>query len=650
MERTGLEQWKSREVARLLSLVEAERRYYQEMVAALPAGLVVLKGDRSILSTNRAFRQTVGLRNEELRGRSIEQLFPSNDLIDRIRSAHVEGNKDPFFVEAGDRTFRFAIVPSEGWDEERELETILMVQDVTDIEARTGSKAVAPIGLPAIVWRADATTARFLSVAGAARDLTGYEPSHWTSTPEFFWNRIYAEDQPQVKSTYISAFEKGGEATAEFRMITATGEPVWLRETIRVADADSQARAISGVATDVSRRKQLESQLLAANRVDAIQGVAGRLAHDLNNPLMIINGYSEDLLGTFPKQDPRRADVDEILSASSRLTDLTSNLLNFTRRQSQVPSKVDLARAVADLELSIRKDLSHTPLTVDSIRSFSALADPDQLMGVLAALANGALSLTQNPTGLHISCRTDLIHEHIEAATLKPGTYARVEFRALGSGAAENSGTPFESVLPSKDPMSAQSAALAKAYAMVREWGGDLTSAAYKFNDKQGALLVLYLIAVPVEVPLPPAPSEASRREPSTPVIPAPEVTPEPEPLRETILLVDDEAGIRGLVRRILRREHYNVIEAATGEEALAIALQHPGPIHVLLTDVMMPGVSGPQLAESVRGAFPSAKVVFISGYSQTTPTEKLPSALLLQKPFTMTDLLRIVRRAIESE
>jgi hypothetical protein len=158
------------------------------------------------------------------------------------------------------------------------------------------------------------------------------------------------------------------------------------------------------------------------------------------------------------------------------------------------------------------------------------------------------------------------------------------------------------------------------------------------------------MIAVPKEVPPPPAPSEVSRREPSAPVIPAPAVTPEPEPLRETILLVDDEAGIRGLVRRILRREHYNVIEAATGEEALAIALQHPGPIHVLLTDVMMPGVSGPQLAESVRGAFPSVKVVFISGYSQTTPTEKLPSALLLQKPFTMTDLLRIVRKAIESE
>ena len=356
MERTGLEQWKSREVARLLSLVEAERRYYQEMVAALPAGLVVLKGDRSILSANRAFRQLVGLRNEELRGRSIEQLFPSNELIDRIRDTHVEGRKDPLFVEVGQRTFRLAIVPSEGWEDEGELETILMIQDVTDMESSAGSKAVAPAGLPAIVWRAEAATARFLSVAGAARELTGYEPSHWTSAAEFFWNRIHQDDQPQVKSTYQPVLEKGGDATAEFRMLTASGDAVWLRETIRVGEPGVPARAITGVATDVSRRKQLESQLLAANRVDAIQGLAGRLAHDLNNPLMIINGYSEDLLGTFANQDPRRSDVNEILSASGRLSGLTSSLLDFTRRQSQAPSRVDLTRAISEIERSIRKD------------------------------------------------------------------------------------------------------------------------------------------------------------------------------------------------------------------------------------------------------------------------------------------------------
>ncbi len=433
MERTGLEQWKAREVARLLSLVETERRYYQEMVASLPAGLVILKGDRSIVSANRAFRRAVGLRNEELRGRTIEQLFPSHDLIERIRRAHVDGDKDPFFIEVGERTLRFAIVPSQGWGDEGEPETILLVQDMTQMEAYSGgTKAVAPAGLPAIVWRADAADVRFLSVAGAAEELTGYAPSHWTSARDFFWARIHPEDLAQIKFTYQPALEKGGDATAEFRMLTASGEPIWLRETIRVGDPGTPGRAISGIATNVSRRKQLESQLLNASRVDAIQGLAGRLAHDLNNPLMIINGYSEDLLSSFPQHDARRADVDEILSASRRLTDLTSHLLGFSRRHSQSPSKVNLGIAVANLAASLRSDPVHAALTVECVDSLLAMAHPDQLPEVLSSIARGVLALTSSPTSLQISCQTDLIQEHIGPATLPPGAYARIDFRAFG--------------------------------------------------------------------------------------------------------------------------------------------------------------------------------------------------------------------------
>ena len=331
-------------------------------------------------------------------------------------------------------------MPSEGWDEEGDPETILMIQDVTEIEARAGSKAVAPAGLPAIVWRADAATTQFLSVAGAAQELTGYEPSRWTSTPEFFWNRIHSEDQPQVRSAYRAAFENGGDATAEFRMLTR------LRRTCVAPRDDSSRRARSSLHEPFpvwpptsAGRKQLESTVATANRVDALHDLAGKLAHDLNNPLMIINGYSEDLLGTFPKQDPRRADVEQILSASRRLTDLTSNLLNFTRRQSQAPTKTDIAKALAELEISIRKDRSHTPVTVDSAGLYRP-GRPRSTASALSAIAEGALALTENPTGLRISCQMDSIHEHIGAATLAPGAYARVEFRAIGSGVAESKG------------------------------------------------------------------------------------------------------------------------------------------------------------------------------------------------------------------
>src|SRR5690349_21161084 len=130
MERTGFEQWKPREVARLLALLEGERRYYQEMVAALPAGLAVLAQDRSVVSSNRAFHRLAGLGGEELRHKTIEQIFPSDELIERIRRAHVHGDVEPFLLNIGERRLRMAAIPIRGWEEETEPETLLMVEDV----------------------------------------------------------------------------------------------------------------------------------------------------------------------------------------------------------------------------------------------------------------------------------------------------------------------------------------------------------------------------------------------------------------------------------------------------------------------------------------------------------------------------------------
>ena len=158
-------------------------------------------------------------------------------------------------------------------------------------------------------------------------------------------------------------------------------------------------------------------------------------------------------------------------------------------------------------------------------------------------------------------------------------------------------------------------------------------------------MFVLYLPAAPVV-------HEAAAAEPEPkPVEPAaPPPIPEAEPFKETILLVDDEAGIRGLVRRILMRERYNVIEAASGEEALAVAVQHSGPIHMVLTDVNMPGMNGPQLVKSIQGPFPDVKAVFISGQADAVQAGEFPGAAFLQKPFTLTDLLRVVRGALSVE
>src|SRR5580704_6177662 len=128
MERTGVEQWKPREVARLLALVETERRYYQEMMAALPAALVVLAHDRAILSANVAFRRLVGLSGEDLRKRTIDQILPSDELIERLRAAHVSADTAPFLINMGQRRFRMAAAPIRGWLDDMEPETLLLVE------------------------------------------------------------------------------------------------------------------------------------------------------------------------------------------------------------------------------------------------------------------------------------------------------------------------------------------------------------------------------------------------------------------------------------------------------------------------------------------------------------------------------------------
>src|SRR5882724_11270602 len=156
MERTDFEQWKAREVARLLSLVETERRYYQEMVGALPVALVVLSAERTIVSSNRAFRQTFGLRTEDLRGRTIDQILSSPQLIEKIRDAHVHGpSQSTGIVQIDERPFRAAVVPIRNWEDESQIETLLVLEDASSFEEkRAGAvRFEAPSGdLPAIVW------------------------------------------------------------------------------------------------------------------------------------------------------------------------------------------------------------------------------------------------------------------------------------------------------------------------------------------------------------------------------------------------------------------------------------------------------------------------------------------------------------------
>ncbi|HEY4364327.1 MAG TPA: response regulator [Bryobacteraceae bacterium] len=589
MERTGFEQWKPREVARLLALVETERRYYQEMVAALPVALVVLASDRTIVSANRAFRHIVELRYEELRQKSIDQILPSPELTEKIRAAHVHNDTAPFFLNMGERRFRVAAVPIRSWEDEMEAETLLMLDDLSATGTITAAAPVRtpsldPAGMPAVLWQADASTLSFTYVGGAAERLFGLPPTQWLASPHYFSKRIHPEDRADVMALFEAVAAAGGEATAEYRAISAIGAELWCRETIRVPAPDpDQAgqRIASGVLTAIAQRRQLESQSQTAAKIDSVRALSARLAHDLNNPLMIVTGYGEELLNALPESDPLRPDLTEMLSATGRVSELAGHLLAFTRPQAKSSTKLQLSSIVESADPEIWTQ-----------------ADPDQLREAIETLSSGAA---------HVSASTELIAEQLPGATLKPGAYAAIKI------ATATPPEPFDNFLPAK--------AATRAYLNVRQWSGDI------FQSPQG--FTLYL---PLAEPEP---------EPETKPVEAAEPPP------ATILVVEDEPGIRALVRKILKRERYEVLEAGSAEEALEIASSHPARIDLLLTDVMLPAMSGNDLATALVQSRPDVKVLFVSGYTDDESIRS--SGNFLAKPFTLGALLTKVHQALAS-
>ena len=626
MERTDFEAWNGKEVARLLALVENQRRYYQDMVASLPVGLVVLSANRRVVSANRAFRQAFGVRLEDLRGKAIEQILPSDRLIEKIREMTVEGIPQPgLLLQQGGRLLRVSLVPLRGWDEETEMEMLLMIDDVSDVRSGTAAVADAP-GLSssqavasaasavAVLWRADAVRLQFTDVSGGVEQMLGYPASHWLKSPAFFAQRIHKEDRDAVLALYRAAVQDTREVSAEFRAVTASGETIWCRETVSQAEPG----VLAGVLTAIGQRKELEQLRVTAERNSALHSLSARLAHDLNNPLMIISGYAEEMLNPLDADDPRRAELEQILAATERIGSLTAQLLEFTRKQASPAARVDLTALVSGLggKIETRTD-----------KPVWAMANQQQLEEILPVLVS---IMKEDRTPVAVTCDTANITEHNVGGSLAPATYARVTVAASGFVMeAEKRKVIFESFLHKTSGRS-MGAALARAYAVVREWGGEL---GFESEAPRGSVFTMYLPLAEPE-----AESKVTAMRPA-------------DAQRETILVVDDEAGIRSLIAKILRREHYSVLEASTATEAAGIVATHAGAIQLLVTDVMLPDRNGRQLAEKLVQALPKLKVMYISGFTDDESVRAgafPPGARFLQKPFTLGALIGTVRETLD--
>ncbi|HWN20364.1 MAG TPA: PAS domain S-box protein [Gaiellaceae bacterium] len=372
---------------------------------------------------------------------------------------------------------------------------------------------------------------------------------------------------------------------------------------------------------DVTDRRELEERLLHAQKLEAVGRLAGGVAHDFNNLLTAIGGYAEFLVAGFDEDDPRREDALEIARASNRAAALTGQLLAFSRRQVLRPEVLDVGEVVGGLENLLSRLLgAHVELTTTAEPGCLVEADRGQLEQVITNLAVNARDAMPSGGRLALEAR----------AIERDGAYVELTVTDTGHGMdADTLEHVFEPFFTTKSKDEGTGLGLATVYGIVAQSGGDvLVSSAPGIGSTFRVLLPLSagVVAAPAE------PAEALAASGA-----------------ETILLVEDEEMIRRLVRDVLTRSGYTVYDAPAGAPALELLRSHDGEIDLLLTDVVMPGMSGPTLAKIATEERPSLRVLFTSGYTNE-PEEIVdaPDSAFLAKPFSPHELVAKVREVLE--
>jgi PAS domain S-box-containing protein len=488
-----------------------------------------------------------------------------------------------------------------------------------------------------IVWEADPETFRFRFVSSRAERLLGYPLSQWVAEPTFWVDHLHPDDRERAVADCLSATAEHRDHDLTYRMVAADGREVWLHDAVNVVTEGGRATALRGVMVDVTREKRLEAQFLQSQKMEAVGRLAGGVAHDFNNLLTVITGYCDMLLADLAPGDGSRPMIEEVRKAGERAVGLTRQLLAFSRKQVLKLKPLSLNGVVAGMRDLVSRLIGEDIALVTRLDpgAGSVMADLVQLEQVVLNLAVNARDAMPDGGKLTLQTANAELGEAYarDNPEARPGRYVLLAVTDTGSGMdAATRARVFEPFFTTKEVGKGTGLGLATVYGIITQCGGHVALAS---EPGRGSTFNIYLPRVEER------PAEAAAG-PDRPRVPEG---------REVVLLVEDDASVRGLASRVLRMHGYTVLEAADGPEALRVCERHKGPLHMLVTDVVMPHMNGRQLADRLKALRPDLKVLYVSGY---TDDAVLRRGLLeeriafLSKPFSPDALARAVREVLD--
>jgi PAS domain S-box-containing protein len=478
---------------------------------------------------------------------------------------------------------------------------------------------------------------RWFYVSPQVETILGYSPEEWLEDSQNWIRHVHAEDHEGVNEAEHQGLQ-GKSFQAEYRITRKDGRTVWISDTATIIHGSENHPIMEGFMVDISEKKLMETQSQQARRMEAVGRLAGGIAHDFNNLLTIIKGYTELARQRTEGQTALRHDIERIEDASERAAALVRQLLAFSRKQVLQPKNLDLNEVVRGLEQLLQR------LMGEDIRIQTKLAaglgtikaDPSQIEQVLMNLVvNARDAMPQGGKITVETCNMELDQAYSsEQVRVKPGCYVMLAVTDTGTGmSAETAAHIFEPFFTTKGGTRGTGLGLSTSYGIVKQSGGYI----WVYSEPQeGTTFKVYLPRVDEIAD----PAEVVRLKTAIPRG------------SETILLVEDDEAVRHLTETVLSSYGYKVLATEDPEHAQRLA-ETPGlEVQLVLTDVIMPAMSGRELVRKLTGRHPHLRVLYMSGYTDNIISSGgvLERGLaFLQKPFTPAALAQKVREVLDT-